>query len=68
MDETPPSFKIISESACSEDLTSINCNTERWSFQALVNDNGTGMYIRTMCDFHNFGLIFTGQCTVCLKG
>ena len=22
----------------------------------------------TMCDFHNFGLIFTGQCTVCLKG
>ena len=21
-----------------------------------------------MCDFHNFGLIFTGQCTVCLKG
>ena len=20
-----------------------------------------------MCDFHNFGLIFTGQCTVCLK-
>ena len=23
---------------------------------------------RTMCDFHNFGLIFTGQCTVFLKG
>ena len=22
----------------------------------------------TMCDFHNFGLIFAGQCTVCLKG
>ena len=22
----------------------------------------------TTCDFHNFGLIFTGQCTVCLKG
>ena len=22
----------------------------------------------TMCDFHNYGLIFTGQCTVCLKG
>ena len=22
----------------------------------------------TMCDFHNFGLIFMGQCTVCLKG
>ena len=22
----------------------------------------------TMCDFHNFGLIFTGQCTVCVKG
>ena len=22
----------------------------------------------TRCDFHNFGLIFTGQCTVCLKG
>ena len=21
-----------------------------------------------MCDFHNFGLIFMGQCTVCLKG
>ena len=21
----------------------------------------------TMCDFHNFGLIFTGQCTVCPK-
>ena len=21
-----------------------------------------------MCDFHNFGLIFAGQCTVCLKG
>ena len=21
----------------------------------------------TMCDFHNFGLIFAGQCTVCLK-
>ena len=20
-----------------------------------------------MCDFHNFGLIFAGQCTVCLK-
>ena len=20
------------------------------------------------CDFHNFGLIFAGQCTVCLKG
>ena len=20
----------------------------------------------TMCDFHNFGLIFTGQCTYCL--
>ena len=24
--------------------------------------------MRTMCDFHNFGLIFVGQCTVCLKG
>ena len=22
----------------------------------------------TMYDFHNFGLIFVGQCTVCLKG
>ena len=22
----------------------------------------------TMCDFHNYGLIFIGQCTVCLKG
>ena len=22
----------------------------------------------TMYDFHNFGLIFMGQCTVCLKG
>ena len=22
----------------------------------------------TICDFHNFGLIFTVQCTVCLKG
>ena len=22
----------------------------------------------TMCDFHNFDLIFAGQCTVCLKG
>ena len=22
----------------------------------------------TMCDFHIFGLIFAGQCTVCLKG
>ena len=22
----------------------------------------------TMCDFHNFGLIFAGQYTVCLKG
>ena len=22
----------------------------------------------TMCDFHNFGLIFKGHCTVCLKG
>ena len=22
----------------------------------------------TICDFHNFGLIFAGQCTVCLKG
>ena len=21
-----------------------------------------------MCDFHNFGLITMGQCTVCLKG
>ena len=21
----------------------------------------------TMCDFHNFDLIFAGQCTVCLK-
>ena len=21
-----------------------------------------------MCDFHNFGLIFAGQCTICLKG
>ena len=24
--------------------------------------------LRTMCDFHIFGLIFAGQCTVCLKG
>ena len=24
--------------------------------------------LSTMCDFYNFGLIFTGQCTVCLKG
>ena len=24
--------------------------------------------IHTMCDFHNFGLIFAGQCIVCLKG
>ena len=45
IDETPPSFKIISESACGEDLTSVNCNTERWSFEALVNDNGTGKYV-----------------------
>ena len=22
----------------------------------------------TMCDYHNFGIIFAGQCTVCLKG
>ena len=22
----------------------------------------------TMCDFHNFGLIYVGECTVCLKG
>ena len=22
----------------------------------------------TMCDFHNFGPVFAGQCTVCLKG
>ena len=22
----------------------------------------------TICDFHNFGITFAGQCTVCLKG
>ena len=24
--------------------------------------------VRTMYDFHNFGFIFMGQCTVCLNG
>ena len=26
------------------------------------------MELDTVCDFHNVGLIFAGQCTVCLKG
>ena len=31
--------------------------------EAIFGTNSSTMY-----DFHNFGLIFAGQCTVCLKG
>ena len=34
---------------------------------AYVGDGAWGKCC-TMFDFHNFGLIFTGQCTDCLKG
>ena len=37
--------------------------------EKLKNEDGCDMVLLgTMCDFHNFGLIFAGQCTVCLKG
>ena len=29
---------------------------------------GNAYALHTMFDFHNFGLLFAGQCTVCLKG
>ena len=32
------------------------------------DDWGHSASAGSMCDFHNFGLIFVGQCTVCLKG
>ena len=35
---------------------------EPLSVDLVLSEHGT------MCDFHNFGLINAGQCTVCLKG
>ena len=39
-----------------------------WSSNFKQNPSVSYLVTLTMCDFHNFGLIFTGQCTVCLKG
>ena len=39
------------------------------SFQQVVVVIYLHIYcMYTMCDFHNFGLIFAGHCTSCLKG
>ena len=36
--------------------------------EPIPSGRSQGLAMHYMCDFHNFGLIFEGQFTVCLKG
>ena len=49
-------------------LITIIIKAMHFHYMIFVEQNFVEVNHPTMCDFHNFGLIFTGQCTVCLKG
>ena len=49
------------------DSTTVGFSLTALACMSLCSFDSDRPYI-TMCDFHNFDLIFAGQCTVCLKG
>ena len=56
-------------------FTKVKSIDGQWTWERVVESAATSAanihhhyHYTTMCDFHNFGLIFMGQYTVCLKG